>query len=145
MSLRKASTAEETSQLRLPDRLYGREARLARLRSLYERVSTSGKPVAVCLTGEPGVGKSALIDAFAAQVPGPVLAGTFDPDVPYSAVSAALARLDPGTATHRLVEAPARVARACNSWVRSTRSSPRTLCCPWTSSARTTGRNDGPC
>ena len=105
MGLGKVSTIEEGAHLRLPDRLYGREARLARLRSLYERASTGGKPAAVCLTGEPGVGKSALLDAFAAHVPGPVLAGTFEPDVPYSAVSAALARLDPGTATHRLVEA----------------------------------------
>src|SRR5690242_13019264 len=89
----------------MPDRLYGREARLARLRTVYERVRTGGKPVAICLTGEPGVGKSALLDAFTAQVPGPVLAGTFEPDVPYSAVSAALAQLDPGTVDHRLVDA----------------------------------------
>ena len=46
MGLGKVSTIEEGAHLRLPDRLYGREARLARLRSLYERASTGGKPAA---------------------------------------------------------------------------------------------------
>ena len=104
----KPSTVKESTLLRLPARLYGREARLARLRTVYEKVAAGGQPAALCLTGDPGVGKSAILDAFAAQVPGLVLAGSFEPGVPYSAMSTALAGLagrDGGAVGHGLVEA----------------------------------------
>lgn len=79
------------SPVPLPDRLYGRQARLARLRTAYDRVVAGGPPVLVCLVGGPGVGKSALLHAFTRQlreVGARVLA---DPD-PFVALG-----LDPAT------------------------------------------------
>ena len=46
----KPSTVKESTLLRLPARLYGREARLARLRTVYEKVAAGGQPAALCLT-----------------------------------------------------------------------------------------------
>jgi DNA-binding SARP family transcriptional activator len=62
----------------LPDgALVGREADLARLRQAYEEAWRGGRAV-VAVLGETGIGKTRLIEEFAAIVPGPevrVLAG----------------------------------------------------------------------
>ena len=123
MGLGKPSSAETPAGLTLPDRLYGREARLARLRAVYERVAAGGPPVLACVTGDSGVGKSALLEEFRRQVPAPglVLAATFVPeerDVPYSAVAAALGGLGTWPSTvpaQRLADWPARLVAAVGS------------------------------
>jgi predicted ATPase len=90
--------------LPLPDRLYGREPRLARLRTAYERVAAGGPSGLTCLAGAPGVGTSALLAEFAGEVRdagGLVLTGTCEPGIPYSALTGALSGL--GTRTGRPV------------------------------------------
>jgi predicted ATPase len=77
--------------LRLSDRLYGRQVRLARLRTAYDRVAAGGPPVLACLVGGPGVGKSALLDAFAREVRVAGARVLADPD-PFVALG-----LDPAT------------------------------------------------
>ncbi|MBV9254201.1 MAG: AAA family ATPase [Actinobacteria bacterium] len=67
-----------------PDEIFlGRDAELARLGDLWEGVKAGGTGVAV-LTGEPGIGKSALARAFARQTHGAgavVLHGACDEDL----------------------------------------------------------------
>jgi hypothetical protein len=49
-------------------KLLGRAAELNTLRDAYEASCTSGKPVVVLVSGESGIGKSALCDAFLAEL-----------------------------------------------------------------------------
>jgi predicted ATPase len=56
-------------------RLVGRESRLGRLRSAIERTRDERKPRLVCVTGLPGVGKSALLNGFAESPPAGILVG----------------------------------------------------------------------
>lgn len=48
-------------ELRMPDRLYGREREIAALGGAFERVVSTGAAELVLVTGPPGVGKSALV------------------------------------------------------------------------------------
>jgi DNA-binding winged helix-turn-helix (wHTH) protein/tetratricopeptide (TPR) repeat protein len=52
----------------------GREGELAVLRELLER-ARSGERQIVLVTGEPGIGKTALVDAFVASLPGGIVLG----------------------------------------------------------------------
>ncbi len=94
---------------RLPTRLYGRDAECRRLLDLHTTVA-SGCTRAFWIRGEPGVGKSALVDALRPQLAlsGAYLAtGRFDPerDRPYDGVVIALESL----AQQLLVESDARL------------------------------------
>ncbi len=63
-----------------PDsRIWGREAQLEQLESCWD-TARRGRPLVIRLLGDPGVGKSALINAFRRRI---------DPDVPMIVVSAA--------------------------------------------------------
>jgi predicted ATPase/signal transduction histidine kinase len=48
-------------QLRIPERLYGREREVASLRAAFDRVVAGGGPELVLVTGQAGVGKSAVV------------------------------------------------------------------------------------
>lgn len=73
--------------LTLPEGVYGREAELERIREVLMRVRAGSREV-IRIIGEPGIGKSALLDAIAAQTDAPVLRGQLDPaaGAPYCAL-----------------------------------------------------------
>lgn len=62
--------------LTLPDSLYGRDVELGAVREVMKRVRAGAREV-VTIIGEPGTGKSALLDAIAANVGAPVLRAQF--------------------------------------------------------------------
>lgn len=87
---------DRASVLALPERLYGRDAELEALCDALRRVRAGAREL-VTIVGQPGMGKSRLLDAFAEQVGGPVLRGQFGApgDAPYGALRAAFgARLE---------------------------------------------------
>jgi predicted ATPase/two-component sensor histidine kinase/putative methionine-R-sulfoxide reductase with GAF domain len=53
-----------TRELRIPERLYGREDELAKLRNSFDRVKATGSSEIVLVTGTSGNGKSALATAL---------------------------------------------------------------------------------
>lgn len=57
------------SQVRLPDKVFGREAEMSKLKSVWELAKEGGMNVVV-LTGAKGLGKSAFAKAFGAVVRG---------------------------------------------------------------------------
>jgi predicted ATPase len=75
--------------LRRHGRCYGRDRALARLAAIAARVADSGQGELVVVTSEAGVGKTALVDAFADEVAlsgGRVVGGRFRPSpaMPYA-------------------------------------------------------------
>ena len=78
-----------TSRLQIPERLYGRGAEIALLREAFGRVSATGTPELLLVSGYSGIGKSALVHELEAPVvqgQGLFLSGKFDPhrrDIPY--------------------------------------------------------------
>ncbi|WP_226575915.1 AAA family ATPase [Acuticoccus sediminis] len=65
----------------VPDRLYGRETEIGELVAAYDRMTLSGSPELVLVSGYSGVGKSALVaEFFALLAPAGVriVAGKFD-------------------------------------------------------------------
>ncbi len=88
--------SEDTSPLLLmPQRLYGRDRELSELSGALARTAAGGN-VLVLVSGEPGVGKSALVERLRSEVQaqrGHFCAGKFEAlraNAPYSAFSAAL-------------------------------------------------------
>jgi predicted ATPase/signal transduction histidine kinase/ActR/RegA family two-component response regulator len=76
-------------RLRVPERLYGRETQVAQLTSIFERVALTGQPELTIVSGEPGIGKSALVDELRTHVRGRALfaSGKFEQyqrGIPYS-------------------------------------------------------------
>jgi serine/threonine protein kinase len=53
-----------TRELRIPERLYGREEELSKLRNSFDRVKSTGRSEVVLVTGTSGNGKSALAAAL---------------------------------------------------------------------------------
>ncbi|MCP3145374.1 AAA family ATPase, partial [Pyxidicoccus xibeiensis] len=87
-------------QLSFPDKLYGRERELLRLREALERVRR-GASEGVLLVGEAGIGKSALVQQLRRRAaPGELfLGGKFNQlqgNVPYAAFKEAFRDLIPG-------------------------------------------------
>ncbi|OJT23995.1 hypothetical protein BO221_17810 [Archangium sp. Cb G35] len=88
-----------TAQLRIPQRLYGREAELALLQGAFEHVVSGGTPELVMVGGDSGVGKSALVRDFhetVVRAGGNFLSGKFDPyarNVPYATMAQAFKAL----------------------------------------------------
>ena len=81
--------------LRIPEKLYGREAEVGRLLEAFDRVVTKGAPELVLVSGYSGVGKSAVVNELhKALVPprGLFAAGKFDQykrDIPYATLAQA--------------------------------------------------------
>ncbi len=84
-----------SDKLRVPERLYGRGAEIARITSAFERASAGGIEV-VLVPGASGVGKSSLVDEVARAVAkrrGFFASGKFDQvqrDAPYAGILSAL-------------------------------------------------------
>jgi predicted ATPase len=84
--------------IRIPDRLYGRERDLERLRAAIGRLNT-GDRVLVSVSGVSGIGKTALVNEIQKQVMregGSFCSGKFDqfrPDAPYLGILQALRAL----------------------------------------------------
>ena len=89
---------DEKRELRLPRRLYGRDAEREVVRAAWERVR-GGASELLLLTGPAGVGKSALVDELRAEVApqgGYFIAGKFDQlqrSVPYAPLEFAFREL----------------------------------------------------
>jgi PAS domain S-box-containing protein len=103
--------ADVPTMLRLPHQLYGRTRERAALLASFRR-ATEGTPSFVLLVGEPGIGKSALLDELVEPVlrrRGFLARGKFEPDSerPYAAIIAALSNL----ADQLLTETPDGLAR----------------------------------
>jgi predicted ATPase len=64
------ATSRPAAAIRLPDAptLVGRDAELARLRTLFE-IASGGRRQLVFVTGEAGIGKTTLVEAFLAALP----------------------------------------------------------------------------
>ena len=81
--------------LRIPEKLYGREAEVGRLLEAFDRVVAKGAPELVLVSGYSGVGKSAVVNELhKALVPprGLFAAGKFDQykrDIPYATLAQA--------------------------------------------------------
>jgi energy-coupling factor transporter ATP-binding protein EcfA2 len=82
-------------QLRIPEKLYGREREVGRLLAAFERVVAQGRPELVLVTGYSGIGKSSVVNELhKVMVPprGLFAAGKFDQykrDVPYATLAQA--------------------------------------------------------
>ncbi len=103
------AAAEAPERPRFSRRLHGRQREIALLRSLQERV-VAGRAPALLIQGEPGCGKSALVDEFRAWVAeagGYLAIGGFDlyRDRPYAGWESALGSL----CQQLLVESDARL------------------------------------
>ena len=87
------------SQLRIPERLYGREREVETLLAAFERVVKGGAPELVLVAGYSGIGKSSVVNELhKVLVPprGLFAAGKFDQykrDIPYSTLAQALQSL----------------------------------------------------
>jgi predicted ATPase/signal transduction histidine kinase len=85
-------------ELKIPERLYGRDAELATLESAFERIG-QGHHELVLISGTPGVGKSALVTQFSrwiARNGGLFVGGKFDQlqrNVPFSGLAQAFQAL----------------------------------------------------
>ncbi|WP_239470281.1 sensor histidine kinase [Archangium violaceum] len=85
--------------LRIPQKLYGREAELAHLRDALGRVVTRGTPELVLVGGNSGIGKSSLVRELhetVVRAGGKFLSGKFEPyarNVPYATVAQAFKAL----------------------------------------------------
>ncbi|WP_199333414.1 AAA family ATPase [Oculatella sp. FACHB-28] len=81
-----------SDRLQIPQKLYGREAELAQLLTLFNQVVTEGKPELILISGYSGVGKSSLVSELQkpiVQTRGVFISGKFDQykrDIPYSTI-----------------------------------------------------------
>ncbi|HEX7910510.1 MAG TPA: AAA family ATPase [Paraburkholderia sp.] len=86
-------------RLRIPERLYGREAQSSALNAAFERVARQGKPELVLVSGYSGIGKSSLVNELKKQLAlsyGQFTAGKFDQykrDIPYTTLGQAFQSL----------------------------------------------------
>lgn len=102
-----------SEQLRIPHKLYGRDAEIAVLSRAFDRVCDEGAPELVLVTGHPGIGKSVLVDELYRAVVrrrGLLVSGKADQyerGVPYAGIVQALDRL----VQRLLMESEARLAQ----------------------------------
>ena len=92
--------ADDASDLFLiPGKLYGRDEQLAGLSSAFERVTATGQPEFVLVSGYSGIGKSSLVQALAQSVIGEqgyFISGKFEEhrrDIPYAPLAWAFSAL----------------------------------------------------
>ena len=89
-------TQDFPDQLRIPERLYGREREVSQLLAAFERVVTGGGPELVLVSGYSGIGKSAVVNELhkaLAPSRGLFASGKFDQykrDIPYATLVQAL-------------------------------------------------------
>ncbi len=88
---------DHDGELRVPEKLYGRDAQRATLLDMVRRVQRGGKELTL-IGGPPGVGKSALVQEVHPELVrrGHFVAGKFDQynrGIPYSALARACAEL----------------------------------------------------
>src|SRR5258705_235420 len=82
-------------QLRIPEKLYGREREVGQLLAAFERVVARGQPELVLVAGCAGIGKSAVVNELHKVLVSPrglFAAGKFDQykrDVPYATLAQA--------------------------------------------------------
>ncbi|WNG36229.1 AAA family ATPase [Archangium violaceum] len=106
-------TQDTPQRFQLPQRLYGREAQVASLLEGFERVTRTGRPELLLLSGYAGIGKSAVVHELYKPVVrrrGFFLSGKFDQfqrDIPY----ATLAQLLRGLVQQLLAGSEEEVAR----------------------------------
>jgi len=92
-------THDIPDQLRIPEKLCGREHEIKTLLTAFDRVVKSGEPALVLVSGFPGIGKSSVVqELHKALVPprGLFAAGKFDQykrDIPYATLAQALQNL----------------------------------------------------
>jgi PAS domain S-box-containing protein len=92
-------THDIPDQLRIPEKLYGREYEIETLLGAFDRVLESGAPELVLVSGYPGIGKSSVVnELLKALVPprGLFAAGKFDQykrDIPYATLAQAFQNL----------------------------------------------------
>lgn len=90
---------DASAQLLIPEKLYGREARIDALMAAFERVATGGAPELVLVSGYAGIGKSSLVgELHKVLVPRRALfaTGKFDQyqrDIPYATLTQAFRAL----------------------------------------------------
>ena len=88
-----------SDQLRIPEKLYGREREIEALIGAFDRVVSSGTTEVVLVSGDPGVGKSSLVNELqkAVVLPRGLFAfGKFDQlrrDIPYTTLAQAFRSL----------------------------------------------------
>ena len=88
-----------SDRLKLPQRLYGREAELAALQAVLDETVSSGRPALALISGYAGVGKSGLVHELLRSIEGArgiFLAGKFDAgqrNIPYSTFAQAFRRM----------------------------------------------------
>ncbi|MDZ7954836.1 AAA family ATPase [Nostoc sp. DedQUE09] len=81
-----------SERFQIPQKLYGREAEIAKLLQAFERVVSQGKPELVLVSGYAGVGKSSLVKEIHKPIVrerGVFIFGKFDQykrDIPYSTI-----------------------------------------------------------
>ncbi|HEY0708482.1 MAG TPA: AAA family ATPase [Polyangia bacterium] len=86
-----------SDRLLIPEKLYGRDAETQTLREAFERVVATGAPELVLVVGDPGIGKSSLVNDLhrvITQKRGLLAVGKFDQDrrgAPYTSIAQAFA------------------------------------------------------
>ncbi|MET4036086.1 PAS domain S-box-containing protein [Bradyrhizobium sp. JR7.2] len=87
------------NQLRIPEKLYGRDREIATLLSCFDRIIKTGVPELVLVSGYSGIGKSSVVDELhkaLVQPRGLFASGKFDQykrDIPYATLVQALQSL----------------------------------------------------
>ncbi len=93
------ATRDVSIKFNIPQKFFGREKEIDLIMKLFERVSVSGKCEIILVSGNPGIGKSALINEIHKPIVnkrGYFISGKYDQfrkDVPYSAIIQAFAGL----------------------------------------------------
>ena len=88
-----------TDQFLTPWKLYGRDREMALLLKAFDRVMASGKPEFMLVSGNPGIGKSTLVQSLAQPIVherGFFIAGKVEQqgqDIPYAAINRAVDEL----------------------------------------------------
>src|SRR4029077_10595126 len=88
-----------SDEFQIPQQLYGRDVESAALREAFERAAESGTPELILVSGDAGIGKSALVRELLRPVVkrrGRLIAGMFEQyerNIPYFAITQALREL----------------------------------------------------
>jgi predicted ATPase/class 3 adenylate cyclase/tRNA A-37 threonylcarbamoyl transferase component Bud32 len=90
------ATDDVSSRFQVPERLYGRESEVATLVDAFRRTTAEGAPRLLLVSGDPGIGKSSLVNEVHAPIvetAGYFVAGKFDQfkrNVPFASLTEAL-------------------------------------------------------
>jgi PAS domain S-box-containing protein len=92
-------TEDTSKRFQVPHKLYGRDPEAATLLGAFERMAATGQAALATVSGYPGIGKSALVDALRKPIVakhGYFSAGKFDQyqrDIPYATLTQAFHEL----------------------------------------------------